>query len=110
MLVRDLAVAVRVLAMVVSGGRVLLRLLVVAVIVMVGRLQVVMRCRCVLRRGIVMVLAGRVLLFLGHGSFLLETTLQDRRRHPRAPRRRAANKKAGATERLDAFHHAGLLV
>jgi uncharacterized membrane protein YGL010W len=71
MLMRGLAVAVRILAMVVSRGRVLLRLLMVAVIVVMGRLQVVMRRRRMLRSGIVMVFAGRVLLFLGHGNFLL---------------------------------------
>jgi hypothetical protein len=74
MLVRDLAVTVRILAMVVSRGRVLLRLLMVAVIVVMSRLQVVMRRRMMLRSGIVMVFAGRVLLFLGHGNFLLKTT------------------------------------
>jgi hypothetical protein len=72
MLMRGLAVAVRVLAMVVSRGRVLLPLLMVAVIVMMGRLPVVMRRQLMLRSGIVMVFSGRVLLFLGHGNFLLE--------------------------------------
>ena len=74
MLMRRLTVAVRILAMVVSRGRVFLRLLMVAVIVVMGRLPVVMRRRLMVRSGIVMVFAGRVLLFLGHGNFLLETT------------------------------------
>jgi hypothetical protein len=46
----------------------------IAVIVVMGRLPVVMRRRLMLRSGIVMVLGGRMLLFLGHGNFLLETT------------------------------------
>lgn len=57
MLVRDLAVAVRFLTMVVSGGRVLLRLFVVAVIMVVGRLPVVMGCRLMVPRSTVMVFA-----------------------------------------------------
>jgi hypothetical protein len=74
MLMGDLAVAVGVLAMVVSRGRVLSRFLMVAVIVMMGRLPVVMRRRLMVGRGIVMVFTRRVLLFLRHGEFLRETT------------------------------------
>jgi hypothetical protein len=74
MLVCRLAVSVRILAMVESRGRVLLPLLMVAVIVVMGRLPVVVRRRLMVRSGTVMVFAGRVLLFLGHGNFLLDTT------------------------------------
>jgi hypothetical protein len=74
MLMRDLAVPVRILAMVVSRGRVLLRLFMVGVIVVMGRLPVVMRRRLMFRGGPVMVFGGRVFLFLGHGNLLLETT------------------------------------
>jgi hypothetical protein len=69
MLMRGLAVAVCILAMVVSRGRVLLGFLMVAVIVVMGRLPVVMCSRLMLRRGTVMVFARRVFLFLGHGNF-----------------------------------------
>ncbi len=72
MLVRGLAVSIRVLAMVMSRGRVLFRLFVVAMIMMMRRLAVVMGCRFVLCSGIVMMRARRVLLFLCHGKFLLQ--------------------------------------
>jgi len=84
---------------------VLLRLLVVAVIVVVGRLPVVMRRRLMLGSGIVMVFAGRVLLFLGHGNFLLGQ--QAFESHGAGWQ---ATTKAGMAERSEAFHHAGLLV
>jgi hypothetical protein len=70
MLMRDFAVPVGILAVVLSRVCVFLGLLVVAMIVIVGRLAVVMRRCLMLRRCIVMVLAGCVLLFLGHGNFL----------------------------------------
>jgi uncharacterized membrane protein YGL010W len=72
MLMRGLAVAIRVLAMVVSRGRMLLRFFVVAVIVVMSRLPMVMRRRLMLRSRILMMLAGWVLLFLGHGKLLLQ--------------------------------------
>jgi len=64
------AVSVRVLAVVVSGGRVFSPLLVIAVVMMVGRLPVVMRGCLMMRCRIVMVLAGHVLLFACHGLLL----------------------------------------
>jgi len=73
MLMRDLTVAIRILAMVVSRGSVLLSLLMVAPIVVMRRLPVVMRRQLMLRSGMVMVFGGWVLLFLGHGNFLLQT-------------------------------------
>jgi hypothetical protein len=69
------AVAVGILAMVVRRTRVFLRLLMVAVIVVMGCLQVVMGRRFVLRSCIVMVFGGRVLHFLGHENILLQTTI-----------------------------------
>jgi hypothetical protein len=72
-LVRDLAVPVRVLAVVVGRGGVFFRLIMVAVIVMMGCLAVVV-CRCLMLCGrIVMMIGGNVLLFLGHGEILLKT-------------------------------------
>jgi hypothetical protein len=64
MLVRGLAVPVRVLAVVVCRGSMLLRFIVIALIVMMGSLAMVMRRRFMLRGSIVMMLAGYVLLFL----------------------------------------------
>jgi len=77
MLVSGLAVAVRILAMVVSRGGVLLRLFVVAVIVVMGRLVVVMGRRLVFRSRLVMMLAGRMRLFLCHRKFLLQNEIRD---------------------------------
>jgi hypothetical protein len=74
MLMRDLAMAVRVLAMVESRGSVLLGLLMVAVIVEMGRLAVVMRRCLMVSSSIVVMFGGLVLLLLGHGNLLLETT------------------------------------
>jgi hypothetical protein len=72
-LVRDLAVPVRVLAVVVGRGGVFFRLIMVAVIVMMGCLAVVV-CRCLmLCSRIVMMIGGGVLLLLGHGEILLKT-------------------------------------
>jgi hypothetical protein len=73
MLVGGLAVSIRILTMVVGRRGVLLRLFMVAVIVVMGRLAVVMGRRFMLRSRIVMMLAGRVLLFLCHEEFLLQT-------------------------------------
>ena len=64
MLVCGFAVAVGVLAMVLGRAGVLLRLFVVPVVVVVGRLEVVMRRGGMVRGGGVMMLTGRVLLFL----------------------------------------------
>jgi hypothetical protein len=62
---------IRILTVVLSRGGVSLRLFVIAVIVMMGSLAVVV-CRCrIVRGGIVMMLAGRVLLFLYHREFPL---------------------------------------
>jgi hypothetical protein len=58
-------VLVAVLAVLVRRGGVLLGLVVLAVLVVVGRLVVVMGGRRVVGRGLVVVLDGRVLLF-GH--------------------------------------------
>jgi hypothetical protein len=69
--------AIGVLAMVVRRGGVLLRLFVVAVIVVMGRLAVVMGRRLMLRRGIVMMLAGRMLLFLCHGKVSFNSLIHD---------------------------------
>jgi hypothetical protein len=77
MLVRALAVAVRILTTVVSRGGVLLRLFVVAVIVVMGRLVVVMGRRRVFRSRLVMMLAGRMRLFLCHRKFLLQNEIRD---------------------------------
>jgi hypothetical protein len=67
-----LGVPVRILAMVLSRGSVLLRFFMISVIVVMGRLAVVMRRRLMLRSGIVMMFAGSVSLFLCHGNFLLQ--------------------------------------
>ena len=69
MLMRRLAVAVRILAMVVGRGSVLLRLFVVAMIVVMGCLTVVMRRCLMLQSSIVMMFAGGVFLFLCHGTW-----------------------------------------
>jgi hypothetical protein len=66
--VRRLAVAICILAMVVRRCRVLLGFVVVAVIVVMGRLVVVMGRRFVFRSRLVMMLAGRMRLFLCHGK------------------------------------------
>jgi hypothetical protein len=71
MLMSSFAVAVRILTMIVSGGRVSLRFLVIAVIVIMGRLPMVMRRCLVVRSGSMMVFTGCVLLLLGHRYFLL---------------------------------------
>jgi hypothetical protein len=76
-LVCDLAVPVRILAVVVGSGGVVLRFGVIAVVVVVGRLTVVMGCCLVLRCGIVMMFAGHVLLFLCHGRVLLQNEIHD---------------------------------
>ncbi len=72
-----LAVAIGILAMVVRRGGVLLRLFVVAVIVVMGRLTVVMGRRLMVRRGVVMMLAGRVFLFLCHGKVPFQSLIRD---------------------------------
>lgn len=63
-LVRDLAVSICILTVILSRPGVLLGFFVIAVVVVVGGLEVMMGCRRVMRRGVVMVLAGGVLLFL----------------------------------------------
>jgi hypothetical protein len=75
--VRGLAVPVRVLAVVLCRGSVLLRFIVIAMIVIMGSLAVVMRRRFMLRGSIVMMLAGLVLLFLCHGKILLQNEIHD---------------------------------
>jgi hypothetical protein len=64
MLMRNLAVPVRILTVVESRCRVFLRFLMVAVVVVMGSLPVVVRRRLMLSCGIVMVLARRMPLFL----------------------------------------------
>jgi hypothetical protein len=73
----NLAVPVRILAMILSRGGVLTRLFVVAVIVVMGRLVVVMGRRLVFRSRLVMMLAGRMRLFLCHRKFLLQNEIRD---------------------------------
>jgi hypothetical protein len=59
-----LGMAISILAVVLGRPGVLLSLFVIAVVVMVGGLEVMMGGSRVIRRGLVMVLAGGVLLFL----------------------------------------------
>ncbi len=77
MLVSGLAVPIRILTMVVGRGGVLLRLVVVAMVVVMGRLVVVMGRGLVVRGGVVMMLAGNVFLFLCHVKFLLPNEVRD---------------------------------
>ena len=63
-------VPVRILAMVQRRGSVFLGFVVIAVVKMMRRLPVVVRSCLMMRRGIVMVIAGRVLLFVIHGEIL----------------------------------------
>jgi hypothetical protein len=69
-LVSGAAVLVSVLAVVVGRGGVLSAFFMIAVIMMVSCLSMMMRGRFVVRGGIVMVLAGHVLLFSCHWLFL----------------------------------------
>jgi hypothetical protein len=68
-----LGVFVGVLTMFVSRRSMLFRLVVVAVIVMMGSLHVVVSRNLMMRSGVVVMLAGGVLLFLGH----IETPLKN---------------------------------
>jgi hypothetical protein len=75
--VRGFAVSVRVLAMVEGRSGVLLCLVVVAVIVVMGRLPVVVGGCLMMRSSIVVMVAGQVLLFLCHGNSSFKTTIRD---------------------------------
>ena len=126
--VRNLAVSVRILAMIVSRGSVLLRLFVVAVIVVMGCLAMVMGRRLMLRSRMVMMLAGDVPLFLCHVEFLLITKIRDvsgqsarltsvtnftdsgEVRWLGPSHATASEKKAGVAEHPEVFDHAGILV
>jgi hypothetical protein len=77
MLMRDLGVAIRVLAVFLGRFGVLLGLVVFILIVVVGRFAVMMRCRLVVRSGVLMVLVRRMLLFRCHGQVLHNDQIRD---------------------------------
>jgi hypothetical protein len=114
MLMGGFAVPVGVLAMVLGRRRVLLRLVVVAVVVVVRRLEVMMRRGRVVRGGIVMMLAGRVLLFLRHGKVLQneahDASGQSARLTSATNFPGAKPKKPTWSNTRTAFDHVGLLI
>jgi hypothetical protein len=69
MAVGILSVPVRVLTVLVSGGRMLLGLLMLAMSVVVRGLKVMVRGGMMAGRGLMVVLNGRVLVLLCHGSY-----------------------------------------
>jgi hypothetical protein len=71
-----LGMPVGVLTMLVSCGRVLLGLLVLAVSMVMGGLKVVVRGGVVTGRGLVMMLNRRVFVLFGHGSVLLQSKVE----------------------------------
>ena len=74
-----LGMLVAVLTVFVSRRRVLLGLLMLAMGVVVGRLQVMVRGRVMVCGGLHVILDGRVLALLGHGWVLLQEFKEPRR-------------------------------
>jgi hypothetical protein len=74
-----LGMLVAVLAMFVSRRRVLLGLLMLAMGVVVGRLQVMVRRRVMVCGGLHVMLDGRVFVLLCHGRVLLQAFKEHRR-------------------------------
>jgi hypothetical protein len=76
-LVCHLGTLVRFLAVFLSTGAVLLRFVVLATLVMIGRFSVMVRCRLMFSRGKVMMLSRFVFGFHWHLKFLLKNEAHD---------------------------------
>jgi hypothetical protein len=109
--VSGFGVTVGILAMIVSRGRVLLSLFLVAVVVVMSGLAVVMGGCLMLRSRVVMMLARRVLLLFRHGRLLLRNKIHDvSGQSARLPRHKPWNKKpTWSCAKTKAFDHVGLL-